>query len=59
MLTLLSEGSLELRRLTNAYLILLKHRLLREFIAEVMTRGGQFRLSYTVTANRSQRFHGL
>jgi Putative inner membrane protein (DUF1819) len=32
----LSEGSLELRCLTNLYLILLKHRLLRDFIAEVL-----------------------
>jgi hypothetical protein len=32
----LTEGSLELRRLTNLYLILLKHRLLRDFIAEVL-----------------------
>jgi hypothetical protein len=32
----LAEGSLDLRRLTNFYLILLKHRLLREFMAEVV-----------------------
>jgi hypothetical protein len=36
LLAFLSEGSLELRRLTNLYLILLQHRLLREFIAEVV-----------------------
>ncbi len=36
LLTFLSEGSLDLRRLTNLYLILLQHRLLREFIAEVV-----------------------
>lgn len=47
MLTLLSEGSLDLRRLTNTYLILLKHRLLREFIVEVVLEAAS-RLSYTV-----------
>lgn len=47
LLTLLSEGSLDLRRLTNTYLILLKHRLLREFIAEVILEAAS-RLSYTV-----------
>ena len=36
LLILLAEGSLDLRRLTNLYLILLKHRLLRDFIAEVV-----------------------
>lgn len=34
LLMFLAEGSLELRKLTNLYLFLLKHRLLREFIAE-------------------------
>ncbi len=32
----LAEGSLELRQLINLYLILLKHHLLRDFIAEVI-----------------------
>ena len=36
LLTFLAEGSLDLRRLTNLYLFLLQHRLLREFIAEVV-----------------------
>lgn len=32
----LAYGSLDLRRLTNLYLLLLQHRLLREFVAEVI-----------------------
>ncbi|MCA9840362.1 MAG: DUF1819 family protein [Trueperaceae bacterium] len=35
-LAFLAEGSLELRKLSNLVLILLRHRLLREFIAEVI-----------------------
>jgi hypothetical protein len=35
LLALLAEGSAEVKRLTNLYLILLQHRLLRELIAEV------------------------
>jgi hypothetical protein len=55
MLTLLSEGSLDLRRLTNTYLILLKHRLLREFIAEVILESAS-RLSYTVPQTEVNAF---
>lgn len=36
LLDFLADGSLDLRRLTNLYLILLQHRLLREFVAEVL-----------------------
>lgn len=36
LLEFLAHGSLDLRRLTNLYLILLQHRLLREFVAEVV-----------------------
>ncbi len=36
LLAFLSGGNLDVRRLTNFYLILLHHRLLREFIAEVV-----------------------
>jgi hypothetical protein len=36
LLSFLAEGSLELRKLTNLYLILLRHRLLREFLAELV-----------------------
>ena len=48
--SLLSQlsGSPELRRLTNLYLIFLKHRLLREFVAEVLLDAAS-RLSYVVT----------
>lgn len=48
LLTQLSEGVPELRRLTNLYLIFLKHRLLREFVAEVLLDAAS-RLSYVVT----------
>ena len=36
LLSFLVEGGLSLRRLTNLYLFLLRHRLLREFIAEIL-----------------------
>jgi hypothetical protein len=36
LLAFLSEGGLELRKLSNLYLILVKHRLMREFIAELL-----------------------
>jgi hypothetical protein len=44
----LAEGSLDLRRLTNLYLVLLQHRLLREFIAEVVLEAFS-RFSYLVS----------
>ena len=36
LLGFLADGGLVLRRLTNLYLVLLRHRLLREFVAEVL-----------------------
>jgi hypothetical protein len=36
LLEFLTDGSYDLRRLTNLYLLLLKHRLLREFAGEVL-----------------------
>lgn len=36
LLDFLAEGNYDLRRLTNLYLILLQHRLLREFLAEIV-----------------------
>lgn len=46
LLELLVSGSVDSRRLTNFYLILLKHRLLREFMAEVVLGQRQRLLSH-------------
>lgn len=46
LLELLVSGSVDSRRLANFYLILLKHRLLREFMAEVVLEQRQRLLSH-------------
>lgn len=51
----LAEGSLDLRQLTNLYLILLQHRLLREFIAEVVLEAFS-RFSYLVPPTEVNAF---
>lgn len=55
LLDFLAEGSLELKRLTNLYLILLKHRLLRELIAEVILEELR-RFSYLVPTSELGSF---
>ena len=51
LLELLVSGSVDSRRLTNFYLILLKHRLLREFMAEVVVAQQQRLLGHTSEAD--------
>lgn len=55
LLGFLAEGSSELKRLTNLYLILLKHRLLRELIAEVVLEELK-RFSYLVRTSEIGSF---
>jgi hypothetical protein len=55
LLDFLAEGSADLRRLTNLYLILLQHRLLREFLAEVVDEA-RARLAAAVTAAEMNAF---
>jgi hypothetical protein len=55
LLAFLDEGSLDLRRLTNLYLILLQNRLLREFIAEVVLEALS-RFAYTVPPSEVNAF---
>ena len=50
-----AHGSLELRRLTNLYLLLLQHRLLREFLAEVVLESLD-RFSYLVPPTEAGAF---
>ncbi len=51
LLELLVSGSVDSRRLANFYLILLKHRLLREFMAEVVMEQRQRLLNHVSAAD--------
>jgi hypothetical protein len=55
LLGFLAEGSHDLRRLSNFYLILVHHRLLRDFVAEVLLEALS-RMDATVTAGDIRAF---
>lgn len=55
LVALLAEGSHNLRSLANLYLILVQHRLLRDFIAEVLLESLR-RMDATVTAGDVRAF---